>query len=275
MRYESYNPNEVIGPQLLKAAEARAKTLQGHYSPNLGPFMDPEVYGKEAVLKDLQYVIKCNKAFTAKDTSIEADRKRVSDVFETYFVDAANVMKWFGEETEISPTAKYDDYKNKVDIVATFTDNDRPDHLALSTDLTYGTGASAEKFYNIIDDIEKGKMASLRYFHSEHMGYTGRLTGVPKTIIGLDKTNVAEFIRLWTHDTDNPDVSTYRNILLTQFMDQLHFFTTLADKHHGESQIRRRYSRAYNIVRDIWQKNEIDRYSLPPDSITNQIYEMS
>lgn len=117
-------------------------------------------------------------------------------------------------------------------------------------------------------------MAELRYFHSEPMGYTGRLTGIPKTVVGLDSTNVAEFIRLWTHNPEHEDMELYRNILLTQLMDQLKFFSKLAEEHHGDSQILRRYSRAHRIVGTFWKSQNIDRSALPRDAITDHVHSL-
>jgi len=274
MRTEHYSPmeNSLIGPQLLKVAEVKAAEIRDKYSPDLAPFIDENVYGKEAVIRDLRRVIDQEKRFSSNRNPKEIEAKRLSDVFENYFVDAANTQKWFGANTQIMRTTKYDDYFNKVDAVATFEDGgSRYGHLALNADLTFGYDAMAEKIESLINDINNREMSRLRYFHSPAMGYTGQLSNIPKTVIGLDKEHLPEFVRLWTHDQENPELLTMRNIMMVQLIHQLRFFTQYADKKHGESDIRNRYAQTLRLVEDFWKKTGLTERDVPQDLLTTHI----
>ncbi len=277
MRYESYSPNErgLISPQLLKTAEENAEALRKQYSINLAPFMDEQVYGKEAVMNDLKKVLSLEEKFAANTSKSDLEAKRLSSIFEMYFVDAANTQKWFGDKTNIMRTTRFDDYINGVDAIAEFQDDsDKFGHLAMSTDLTFGHDASLGKIEEILRSIDGGEMARLRYFHSDAMGYTGQLRDIPKTILGMDRENLPEFVRLWTHQKDSPEIKTYRDLMLTQLHDQLGFFTSYADKRHGESVIRSKYARAHTIVGEFWKSQKIERRNLPKDTITEHLRNM-
>jgi hypothetical protein len=277
MSFEPYPSSErgLIGPQLLKTAEEKAEQLRKVYSIDLGPFMDPQVYGKEAVIEDLKKVLTAEKKFATDVSKSDLEAKRLSEVFEMYFVDAANKQKWFGNETNIMRTTRFDDYFNAVDAIAEFQDgNDKFGHLALSTDLTFGYDSSLRKIEDVLRAIDNGTMARLRYFHSDAMGYTGQLRDIPKTILGMDQENLPEFVRLWTHQSDSPEIKPYRDLMLTQLNDQLGFLTAYADKRHGESTIRSKYARAHTIVGNFWKNQNIDRYTIPKDTITEHLKNM-
>ena len=124
---------------------------------------------------------------------------------------------------------------------------------------------------NIIKDIEAKRLSRIRYFHSEAMGYTGQLSNLPKTVIGLDKEHVADFIRLWTHDPTNPDIIQFRNIMLLQLMRQLRFFTSYADQKHGESTVRTAYAQALNYLEGIWKQTGLHEQDIPKDRITQHV----
>lgn len=262
----------LIGPQLLKQAEVMSSDLREQYSPNMRPFI--EHYGKETVLRDLQKVAELEKTFTRQQAADGTqEQKRLATVFENFFIDAANTEQWFGN-AEVMRSTRYDDYVNGVDVLTTlYDDEDRASHLEMSADLTFGTNASNTKLEKILHDIESGRLAKVKYFHSDHMGFTGALKDVPRTVIGLDKHNLPEFIRQRVHgDVSDTD---HRDILLTQQQMQLRFFRDYADKRYGEHPIRRKYANASRIIDATVAEKNIDYNNLPTDEITNNILEMS
>lgn len=159
-----------------------------------------------------------------------------------------------------------------MDATGTFRAGEgRYGHIGFSTDLTYGYDASTEKIEGIINDINAKRLSKIRYFHSEAMGYTGQLSNLPKTVIGLDSEHVAEFIRLWTHDPTNPTITQFRNIMLLQLIRQLRFFTQYADKKHGESVVRNSYAQALSQMEGIWKQTGLREQDIPRDTITEHI----
>jgi hypothetical protein len=272
-RYESTTPfdSKIIGPQLLKVAEEKAMLLHSKYAPSMKPFMDKDVYGEAAVTADLLEVLRLEKEFKKAPPAV-LETKRISNIFEVYFVDAANSMQWLGGNTNIEQSARFDDYKNKVDAIATFKDaQSRYGHLALSADLTFGIDASMTKIEEILSDISSGRMSHIRYFHSPEMGYTGRLGNLPKCIIGLDSEHLSMFIRLWTHDPSNPALIDIRNILIHQLYHQLRALTAYADKRHGTSIIRDSYTRAARQVGAVYNNLQLSDVRIPRDKITEQV----
>lgn len=92
--------NAIVGPQLLMLAEANAAEIRTRYSPDLRPFMDEDVYGRAAVFDDLKKVAAQERLFEQNDNPETKEKKRVANVFETYFIDAANTLQWLGPHTK-------------------------------------------------------------------------------------------------------------------------------------------------------------------------------
>lgn len=259
-----------IGPQLLRAAEARAEIIRGEYSPKMQPFIDH--FGINIVGNDLKWAAAREAEFNKEVDSKQGIEKRLANVFELLFIEAADKERWLGRDTELKRATRYDDYFNGVDIMATMFQDDVASHLEMSADLTYGTDASNGKLNKIIRDIEQRRLARVKYFHSEHMGFTGSLTGVPRTVIGLDRTNAPEFIRLRTIGEQlEPRV---RNTILRQLHEQTLFFRDYADLKHGESPERRKYAAAHSNIERIHRELNIDPHDVLEDQILDNILEL-
>lgn len=229
-----------------------------------------EHYGMDMVRSDLRAVLDEEKKHKhdLQDNSLAAERKKISDVFEYFFIDAATQNHWLGR-SELMRATKYDDYFNGVDILGTLIqENDTAQHLEIGTDLTFGTTASNKKLERIISGIENQKLGHVKYFHSDHLGFTGRLKDIPRTVIGLDRHNLPEFIRCHLHGRDT---ESSKLVLLHQLLIQLRGFRDYADKLHGESLIRRRYSSACQQIEGIVEKNSNQEFDLPKDEITNNV----
>lgn len=261
----------IIGPQLLKTAEAKAKDIREKNPINLAPFMNENVYGRKGVFEDLADVKRLENEF-ANQTLQEQEAKRVSDVFEAFFVDAATQMQWFGNESTVNRTARIDDYLRGVDAYTTFNSpKSKYDHLALSTDLTFSLDKSMDKIEGIMSDIAAGRMSWIKYYYNPKTGYAGKLDNLPKTVIGLDGEHLPNFIRLWTHDPSSPELLETRNILINQLHHQLRAFTAFADKRHGNSIIRDSYAQASKQVSSIYNHLQLNSSLIPRDAITDRV----
>jgi len=263
--------NSLIGPQLLKSAVEKSRGITETYSPNMKPFIGH--YGVDAVKRDLEKVLRYEKRHAAshKESGSEKE-KELASVFENLFLEAADTEGWFGN-AELGRPTKFDDYVNGIDVLMTLFDKeDNATHLELSSDLTFGTQASSDKLQKVIGDIDRGDLAKVKYFHSDHMGFTGALTDVPRTVIGLDRTNLPEFIRGRVHGT--VDSEPFRNTMLLQLQSQLKFFRNYADKVWGEHPIRRKYGQASRAVDTVISDLDFDRDNVLEDTITDNIREL-
>lgn len=265
---EFLNRNEILSPGLLERSAKQAEILKEQYSPSMKVFIDH--YGMDVVKSDLRAVLieEEKHRFDNQDNPLTIERKRISDIFEYFFIDAVTKNNWLGK-SELMRSTKYDDYFNGVDILGTLLqENNNAQHLEIGTDLTYGSNASNKKLERIVSGIENQHLGQIKYFHSDHLGFTGRIKDIPRTVIGLDKNNLGEFVRnhLYERDTESSKM-----VLMQQLLMQLRGFRDYADKLHGESLIRRRYTSAHAQIEGILKANDVHQDDIPEDEITSNI----
>lgn len=190
------------------------------------------------------------------------------------FLDTAQNQHWFGERSEICKASRFDDILNGVDMITTVLDKqDVARHFEIATDLTMSTNGLAEKFNRIKNDVHRGKLAQIDYFHSDLIGFTGRLKDIPRTIVSLDKANVEKFLANWLRE---PELNQehFALIALQQIAAQAEGFGKIAANEHGTDSLpARRYRNAYNVSQEIIEsKHDI---AMPEDTTLETIKAMS
>jgi hypothetical protein len=101
--------SEYLHPLVAEAAvEARKLKAEEAIDPKL--FTD--VYGANAVERDLRYVREMKKLFD-KETTVQ---KQWADVFEAVFYQHAELSNWLGDDAHTIMASEYDDIKNGMDV---------------------------------------------------------------------------------------------------------------------------------------------------------------
>jgi len=158
-------------------------------------FIEP--YGQATIDADLAEVERLESLFNARDTRESKEQKKVADIFEAIVLWNGEQSNWLGENAVTVKTSRYDDYVNGVDAVIEFQGNEprMASYLGIAADVTFSTDTT-KKFDRLKNQIDKGELAKVKYFHSEHMNIHGQLSKLPAVILGMDKSTVLELAEL-------------------------------------------------------------------------------
>lgn len=210
-----------------KALEAleRSKFHEENFIDPIGP------YSRESVERDLQLVAKREEGFKSRETEESRINKQLADIFEAVILEHGELSEWFGTNAVTFKTSSYDDYENGVDTIIEFQDQDTraASYLGLAADITF-TGDPTKKFDNLKKGIENGRLARVKYFHSEHMNIHGQLSKLPEVIIGAHRKTVIELGEHWISG-ENSILAKHRIqiMILRQMSDQLKTFALYAE----------------------------------------------
>ena len=183
----------------IDAAFRRAKEEMEPEQLNLEDFRGSEDYTDKEIEKDSAYIQKSEDFFERNDTKEpeKLEARKLGLVFEWIMHRQAELGNWLGPNAVTIKTSKFDDFKNGVDDVVEFQGGEsETSHLALAIDTTIG-GDSVSKLRRIKEEIDAGQLGEIKYFYSEHTNFKGRLTNVPRVVIGVDGTTIGELTNLW------------------------------------------------------------------------------
>lgn len=259
--------NEILGAQLLRAAEKKASEAEKQHSMDMKPFM--ELYGKEKVLADYQKI-----ADRMKNHRVESDAQKIGSIFEGAFLDLSNRGQWFGMNSEVVRASRFDDIMNGIDMVVTLIpENGSPDHLELGSDLTFSSGSLQKKLDRIKDEIHVGRLATIKYFHSPALGFTGQMANVPRCVVGLGKEHMPELVRSWVHEPEAQQQQ-FGSLFNYQMQIQMEAFRKLAESEKGRTHaVTRAYDRSASLLGDIVKNAPPDQTLLNEDWFTEQLTE--
>lgn len=210
------------------------------------------VYGSEIVTADKALGDRLKHDFEARNTPDQKRMKQIADTFEAIVLMQAELSEWFGNATTLK-TSKYDDYKNKIDMIAEwFTPRDGSRLLALAVDVTFGAKTIEEKLHKIKTEIDGGKnLGSIKYFKDARGDFMGTRNNVPRTIIGVSEPEVEELAVLWTQDKKKElGAHPIQRLFTEQIQSQLKAMHEYALK-RGNDQAALAYEQALNTIRPI------------------------
>lgn len=119
------------------------------------------------------------------------EAKHASVVLEAAISRNVSQNLWFGGNSSIVHTSEYDDFVNGVDGILRIKETGRDSFLALGVDVTF-SGYVEKKIERIRDELARGELAEVKYFDLPSAGFKGRLTDVPRIVLGADFRTVAE-----------------------------------------------------------------------------------
>lgn len=209
-----------------------------------------DLYDPEAIRRDLGRIEDVKSRFDN-----EVGTKMAADILEAVMYEQTELSNWFGEHASTLKTSEYDDIMNGVDLVIEFNEPRRSaTHLALGVDATFGVGAVNKKFRRIKGEIEKGELATIKYFQSGNSNFKGRISNVPRVVVGTERDTVLRLASLWT-EGEKRQLAEHpiQRLILEQTYSQLVAFSDYATRkkqHHLQSSYEHGIALAEEALRD-------------------------
>lgn len=268
-KHSSQAPLEMFETKTNNLLTRKAIECKSARTLSLEPFI--EAYGLAAIKEDYGRIAEKMAGYMDHKLS---PSERLGFIFESAFLDVGK-QGWFGENSELVHASMFDDIENKIDTVATIR---RPDssarHIAIASDLAFGFERASAKFNHIIQDVHTGKLAQMKYFHSDLLGFTGRLKNIPKTVVGLDKENLNSFLLNWLREPELAQLQ-FGAHMITQIHEQSKGLAALAKrKHGGGSLVTDAYERTAQVTNEILLET-YNGIEPPSDNITKAITDHS
>lgn len=251
-----YNPeSRYLESLTLDQAERQAeRTLQKE-------MIDPEdfrdLYGDRAIEDDMAYVEKMEEKFRNGATPESREAQKLATVLEVITHENAELNDWFGPDAHTIKPSRYDDIKNGVDSIVEIRETEMSaSHLALAVDATLSTDL-AKKFDRIKGEIERGELAKVKYFASEHLGVRGELSRLPRVVIGADAATIKTLAELWLERKQRAlGAHPVQFQILDEILVQLDYFQEYAE-HVKQPEVAAIYEKAKKLLASIEEKKRM------------------
>jgi hypothetical protein len=251
---------------VIRAAHKRAEELFKHDSIRPATFAD--LYGDEVIKKDEATVARLKQKFDNNPKN-----KIPADILEGIIYEHTELSDWFGPHASTIKTSEFDDIVNGVDLAIEFDEPQRSaSHLALGVDATFGTGTIGKKFDRIKAEIDRGQLATIKYFESTHGNFKGQLSQIPRVVIGTEKEAILRLAGMWTQgEKKELGAHPIQQLLLLQTYSQLTTFASYAKK-IGRNELVRPYETAIAIMENIMKnKDRMDLDQVKKDKVHGEI----
>ncbi len=188
------------GDFVVEAAYKKAEALLVKGRIDMESFKPPQGnYDPEMVDRDIQIVAAHEERFAygEKRDPSTIEPKRMATVFEALVCEQINENMWFGGNGRMTPASKYDDYENGVDGILNILESGRNNFLALGIDVTFSGKQMEEKIDNIVSQIDRNEMATVKYFVMPDGTYKGELRRVPRIVLAAEVGSVKQLAEQW------------------------------------------------------------------------------
>lgn len=213
-----------------------------------------DLYGKENVDRDREEIARLEIEFQKGLTPENEQTQRLARTFEGIFHDEAELSEWLGPNASTIKTSRYDDVKNGVDSIAEFRESDSSaSWLALGIDVTFSSDLT-KKFDRIKTEIDRGTLAEVKYFSSEHLHIRGEMKNIPRVVVGADTRTIKQLAELWLEkDKDALKALGAHPVqfqILEEMLLELKTFADYAEK-KGKHELAAAYEKAIRTVSGI------------------------
>ncbi|HOC96238.1 MAG TPA: hypothetical protein PLM63_01190 [bacterium] len=209
------------------------------------------LYGKDEVERNLNTIIKLKKEFESQATYKDIEAKRLADVFEFIMNKQIELSDWLGENVYTYKTSYYDDWINGVDTLLEFQkEENASSYMGIAFDITYSENLY-KKLHRIKKEIDSGHMASIKYFKSENEDFMGRLSNIPRLVIGADTKTIDELME-FEIGRKNKELADYflQYQIIDEMIMQLDIFSKYAEK-ISKFDLAERYKLSLKIIKQI------------------------
>ncbi len=235
--------HELPHPTIEGAYSFAEKTLEENA---VSPLIFTDLYGEKNVEDDLKKVGDYEKKFLPNAA------KKTADVFEAIML-TGELHNWFGERAETIKTSRFDDIFNGTDMIIEFEEEAplRFSHLGVAVDVTFGTVSLEKKFSRIRNEIDSGKLAKIKYFHSQKEHFRGERSNVPRVVIGVEHDQVVELAALWLRK-ENETLAKHpvQRLILEEIALQLEILNKYCER-IGKRDLAPLYEKDLVIIRNI------------------------
>lgn len=220
-----------------------------------------DIYPEEEIRGDMATVWRAEAYFREhnKMLGINKMEEKFGDNLEYIIDKSAEQNDWFGENSFLTKTIKYDDYVNRVDFVLEYDISDggeEPKRLALIVDCTSSTEKVKRKILTNLTSMELGK-TRVKYFESQVDDFRGEIVCIP-VVIGLDGEHVWQLLEN-IKDHRFLEKSPAQILFLEEIRAQLRFYRlALSDKKGDFSQALQKIESVQKIIGGVLdQKDEL------------------
>lgn len=272
-----------IDTRLLPAVIEKAEKAIRESQVDIGAFESKDFAGSGENIdprQDAQIAQELRCSWEAKYTGQEKSDKEVATLLEGTLNHVVELYDWLGGASCTISTTAYDDYINGVDmlIVKEREDYENPPEnsfTTIATNETLSSSQAREKLEGIKRDIERGHMATVRYFHDTEKEHKGSLRNIPKIVIGLSASNTIDLANiLWSERVPKKEVVRMvehhpcRGIIIEQIRAQLDAFARYAQK-CNQPAVAKAYRDARATFDSLDEKN-ISSFDSDPDIAQKQ-----
>jgi len=209
------------------------------------------VYGETSVQADINEADRLEREVFTGGSAADENAKKIAETLEAIVLMQSEMSEWLGSAQTLK-TARFDDYKNKVDMLAEwYSPEDGSRVLALAVDVTFGTGTAEKKLGAIKREIDAGKLGSVRYFKDSRGDFMGTRNNVPRTVIGVSQPKVAELAQLWLDNKQKQlGVHPIQSLFADEIEAQLSAMHAYA-KRKGKGEVAAAYEQALAAIRPL------------------------
>lgn len=235
------------------------------------------VYDPQTIATDTAEANRLERLFASRMGPQDENTKKIADTFEAIVLMQSEMNEWLGSNASTLKTARYDDYKNKVDMIAEWTAPAEGSRLlALAVDVTFGMRSVEKKLTEIRHEIERGELGSIKYFRDEAGNIMGTRRNVARTVVGISQPVIEELAGLWL-DNKNKTLGAHpiQRVMIDQIEFQLAGMQRYAEK-LGQFKAAQAYQQAHaGILRVKAEKHGIAAGDLAKDPVRTEIAEQT
>ena len=193
-------------------------------------------YGDVRVDRARAYEEECEAGFEKETNPVVRNSMELGLILEGLVYDGEK-NDWFGENGFTVKTSRYDDYKNKTDVVLVLKEAEGKTHLALAIDVVSSKNVTP-KFAQTFEAVTKGELSRVEYFREkthegEESDFLGELQNVPKVVIGAEAQTVRELAESWVEEKNSVLATHFVQFqILEQILLQCETFAALATTRH-------------------------------------------
>jgi len=232
-----------------KSAYAKAQEM---LSQPINPDDFSDLYDPKDIKRDKDYIEKRKQQFE-KDYQADPrsrEHKEWATILEAILNQQIELNEWLGEDATTTQTSDFDDIANGIDTIVTWQRDLGSSSLGLAVDVTFSTN-TGDKLRKIKESIDQGKLSEIKYYYSEDLGFKGKLTNVPRVVIGMEIGTVKSIVDTWMKGK-NRELGQHaiQLLIIEEIVVQLRASKKYAES-KGQIQIADRYQQILSITEKV------------------------
>ncbi len=169
-----------------------------------------EMYTDKFVDIDLEYIKDKEEEFEEEALPSKKEAENRGKIMEALTI--LNLPLWMGENVTARKASRFDDIRNKIDAVVEIDQETSREVMALAVDVTHVSGLERgvdrlgknleKKLRSIKKEIDNGRLGTIKYFESGDGTFQGKLSQIPRVVVGIDTKTLREIVEIWLGDRE-------------------------------------------------------------------------